>query len=168
MRRIICSLLLLACLLSLWGCAEESKAGTANFYYTRESFIYGQEDGVIAPEVRDITQFSDEKAIFTTYLKGPNDISLVSPFPRGVKIIELVYEDNTLYVTLSAHIVTLPKAKQVLACACFARTAMELTGVKAVSFQTADTELVRMEPILIDENSVLLYDDYQAPTPTEP
>ena len=40
--------------------------------------------------------------------------------------------------------------------------------MKAVYFQTDDTDFARMEPILIERDSILLYDDYNAPAPTEP
>lgn len=168
MKRFLCTLLILSSLLCMFGCDAGPEESSANFYYVRNSYIYGKEDGVMAPEVRAIGEFSDEQSILRAYLSGPNDVSLVSPFPSETEITEFLYKGETLYITLSAHIVTLPRAQQVLACACFARTAMELTRVKAVYFQTDDTDFARMEPILIERDSVLLYDNYNAPAPTEP
>ena len=168
MRKIVCALLALACLLCMCGCSMNKKESSANFYYVRDAYIYGQEDGVIASEVRSTAEFTNAEEILRAYLNGPEDISLVSPFPRGARIVDLQYKGETLYITLSTHIVALSKARQVLACACFARTAMELTGVKAVHFQSDETGFTRMDPVLLDWNSVLLYDDYNVPTPTEP
>lgn len=168
MKRLLCFLLALSCLLCLWGCTEDNDEATANFYYVRDSYLYGQEDGVIAAEARNVTEFTNKQDILRAYLTGPEEPSLVSPFPTGTEIVEFLYKGETLYVTLSTHMVTLSKAKQVLACACFARTAMELTRVKAVYFQTDDTDFARMEPIFIERDSILLYDDYNAPAPTEP
>lgn len=168
MKQFICCLLVFSCLLCLNGCRADNDGKTANFYYIRNSYIYGQADGVMAAEVREIEEFSNEREILLAYLAGPTDPLLVSPFPRETEITEFYYEGDTLYITLCDHISTLAKAKQVLACACIARTAMELTGVKAVYFQTDNTGITRMDPILIDQDSVLLYDDYNAPGTTEP
>ena len=167
MKRFISSLLVLLILLSLAGC-KSADGKAANFYYVRDSYVFGKEDGVMVAESRSIEGYTDTQEILREYLKGPQDISLVSPFPADIEIVGYRYEGETLYITLCAHIVTLPKAKQVLACACFARTAMELTGVKAVYFQTDESDFTRMDPILIDRESVLLYDDYNAPVPSEP
>ena len=119
-------------------------------------------------EIHNIQGFNNDQDILRAYLNGPKDASLISPFPGETEIVEFVYKGDTLYITLSAHIVTLSKAKQVLACACLARTAMELTGVQAVHFQSDSTGLAQMEPIVISKDSVMIYDDYNSPTPTEP
>ena len=168
MKRFVSCLLILVSLLCFVGCNSTDGVKSANFYYVRNSYIYGQEDGVMTAEVRSIEEFSSQQDILLAYLNGPQDLSLVSPFPNGIKVYEFLFEEDTLHITLSAHIVTLSKAKQVLACACFARTAMELTGVKEVYFQTDDTDFARMDPIVISEDSMLLYDDYNFPTPTDP
>ena len=168
MKRILCSLLILPLLLCLCACSDEIDENSARFYYVRESYIYGQEDGVMAAEIRDIQEFANEQDIMRAYLNGPLDIGLASPFPSETEIVGFSYKGDTLYVTLSAHIVTLSKANQVLACACFARTAIELTGAQAVYFQTDSDGLAQMEPIRITKDAVMLYDDYNSPTPTGP
>ena len=168
MKRFISVLLALICLICLWGCSDTHDAKTANFYYVRESYIYGQEDGVMAAESRSIEGLTNVQDILVEYLKGPQDLSLVSPFPADIEIVDYLYQGETLHITLCAHIVTLTKAKQVLACACMARTAMELTGAKSVHFQTDDADFARMDPIVIDRESILLYDNYNTSAPTEP
>lgn len=167
MKRLLCYLLIIASLLCLCGCGSAEISEPANFYYIHNGFAYGSEDGVMASEVRSIAGFSREQDILSNYLEGPQDTSnLVSPFPNGLEITEFIYKEKILHITLSTHITKLSKAKQTLACACIARTAMELTGVSAVYFQTDGTTFTKMDPILIDKNSVLLYDDYQALSPT--
>lgn len=168
MKQAISFLLVLMCLLYLPGCNSAEDLKSANFYYVRNSYVYGRGDGVMAAEIRSIEEFCNDQEILREYMYGPQDASLASPFPAGIEIKNFTRKEDTLYVTLSAHIVTLPKAKQVLACACLARTAMELTGAKSVHFQTDDTDFARMEPLFIDENSILLYDDYNSPVPNEP
>lgn len=168
MKQFVSYLLILVSLLCLVGCDATGNGNCANFYYVRNSYIYGQEDGVMTAEVRNIEEFSSDQDILLAYLNGPQDISLVSPFPNEIKVYEFLFDGDTLHITLSAHIVTLPKAQQVLACACFARTAMELTGVQEVHFQTDDNDFARMDPIVIHKDSVLLYDDYNSPAPTNP
>lgn len=167
MKRFISIFLVLFSLLSLAGCKSDSENFT-NFYYIRNSYVFGKEDGVMFAEARNIEGYTDEQDILKEYLNGPQDVSLVSPFPADIEISDYHYEEEILYITLCANIVTLPKAKQVLACACLARTAMELTGVKAVHFRTDEADFAKMDPIIIDQESVLLYDNYNGPAPTEP
>lgn len=167
MKRLICFFLLLASIISLTACDQNDTGKKSNFYYVRNQYVYGQENGVMASEARSTAEYSDAQEILQAYLSGPQDSTLASPFPSGTQITEFLYKGETLHITLSAHIVTLPKAKQVLACTCLARTAMELTGVNAVYFQTDNTEFAYMDPILIDKDSVLLYDDYNSVTPSE-
>jgi hypothetical protein len=69
---------------------------------------------------------------------------------------------------LSSHIAALSKVKQVLACTCLARTAMELTGAEAVHFETDSDDFTRMDPITIYEDSTLLYDNYTSSSTTVP
>lgn len=167
MKRLLCYLLIIASLLCFGGCGSDEISKPANFYYIRNGFTYGSEDSVMAFEVRSTAGFSKEQEILNKYLEGPQDTnSLASPFPNGLEITDFIYKEKNLHITLSAQITTLSKAKQTLACACIARTAMELTGVTAVYFQTDSTNFTRMDPILIDKDSVLLYDDYQSLTPT--
>ena len=167
MKHLLCYLLIVASLLCLYGCGSEEISKPANFYYIRNGFTYGNEDSVMAFEVRSIAGFSREQEILSNYLEGPLDTNrLVSPFPSGLEITEFIYEEKNLHITLSTHITTLSKAQQTLACACIARTAMELTGVTAVYFQTDSANYARMDPIIINKDSVLLYDDYQSLTPT--
>lgn len=165
MKRWICFILMIATLLCLSSCSLK-KTRNNNFYYVRNEYIHGEKDGVIAVEVRDTTDFTDARVILEEYLKGPQNAKLASPFPERIEIIEYLYKEDSLHITLSAHMVTLSKAKQVLACTCFARTAMELTGVNSVYFQTNNSDFARMDPILIDRDSILLYDEYNSVTTT--
>ena len=168
MKRIISSLLIISLFLCLCGCSAGDTDNTVTLYYVRNSYVYGSADGVMAAEERTVTEPSSDEEILRSYLDGPVDDSLSSPFPYGSQILDLHCEEEKLYITLSVHIVTLPKAKQVLACACLARTAIELMGVDSVHFQTDSTDFARMEPIVINKDSVMLYDDYNSPNPTEP
>lgn len=167
MKRLLCCLLIIASLLCLCGCMAEDISNSANFYYIRNGFTYGSEDSVMASEVRSTAGLSGEQEILDKYLEGPQDTnSLISPFPSGLEITEFTYKERNLHITLSTQITTLSKAKQTLACACIARTVMELTGVTAVYFQTDSADYARMDPIIFNKDSVLLYDDYQSLTPT--
>ena len=166
MKRSLCCFLIISSILCCIGCAADDTTAV-NFYYVRDTYVYGQEDGVMAAETRDTTGLYDDQAIMNAYLDGPQDAALHSPFPIGTEILDFSIEKETLKVTLSSHIVTLSKIDQVLACACFARTAMELTGVNAVQFESDSTNFAKMDPVFIDRDSVLLYDDYLSATPTE-
>lgn len=166
MKRLICIILVVTSILCLNGCFTEDQEKSVNFYYVRNSYVHGNENGVIDFEERKGPDTSDVQTILDQYLEGPQDASLVSPFPVGTKIVEFLFKGEELHITLSSHIVTLPKVKQVLACTCFARTAIELTGAKAVHFQSDHTTFTRMESITIDEGSFILYDNYTS-TPAD-
>jgi spore germination protein GerM len=167
MRRLVCLFMILSCLLCLDGCGNDKRNSAAEFYYVRADYAYGKEDGVISAEPRDTAVFTDAREILNNYLLGPQDATLVSPFPYGTEILEYVYKGETLHITLSSHMVALSKANQVLACTCFARTAIELTGVKAVRFESDNSTVARMDPIVISKDSYLLYDDYGTVAPDE-
>ena len=166
MKHLMCCILVLSCLFCCFGCSAD-ETGSVNFYYVRDTYQYGQEDGVMVAEIRDTTEFSDAQAVMNAYLDGPQDATLHSPFPSGTTILEFLIETETLRITLSSHVAALSKIDQVLACACFARTAMELMGVNAVRFESNSTDFTKMDPILIDRGSILLYDNYQPIAPTE-
>ena len=165
MRRIICSFLIISSILCLLGCGEKESKMQADFYYVRKGYVYGQADGVMAAEARSIAEFSNTQEILDAYLTGPENPSLDLPFAAGTEIIDFLLTGDTLYITLSSHIVTLSKANQVLACTCLARTAMELTGIQEVHFATDSNGVARMDPIVITSDSYLLFDDYNSNTP---
>ena len=165
MRRIICSLLILSSIFCLLGCGEKESEMQADFYYVRKEYVYGQEDGVMAAEIRNITEFSNAQETLEAYLTGPENPSLELPFAAGTEIIDFLLLGDKLYITLSSHIVTLSKANQVLACTCLARTVMELTGIQEVHFATDSNAVARMDPIVITSDSYLLFDDYNSNTP---
>lgn len=167
MKRLLCCFLAIISVLCLWGCDEDNAEASASFYYVRSTYIYGREDGIMAAEPFDTTGFADDRNVLAAYLDGPKNADLISPFPKGTKIIDFACKGETLYITLSSHVVALSKAKQVLACTCFARTAIELMGVKAVHFETDNSTVARMDPIVIDNDAFLLYDDYASFTTEE-
>ena len=167
MKKAIHYLIILACVICLFGCSKVNKEQTANFYYIRSSYVFGKEDGVMMPEVRNTVQYAGARETMSAYMGGPQDPTLVSPFPSGTMIIDFYYVGDTLHVVFNSHLATIAKSKQVLACTCFARTAIELTGVKAVHFETDSSKVARMDPITISSDSYLLYDNYGATAATE-
>lgn len=167
MKRLVCYLLIISSIFCLLACGEVEMDASANFYYVRKEYVYGQEDGVIAAEKRKLTELSDIRGILNTYLSGPQDPLLELPFAPNTEIIRFSQEDDTLYITLSSHIITLSKAKQVLACTCLARTVIELSEVEKVYFETDNNAVARMDPISITKDSYLLFDDYNSTNPTD-
>ena len=121
----------------------------------------------MVPEPRNTAQYAGAREILSAYMGGPQDTSLESPFPYGTMIIDFYYVDDTLHVVFNSHLATITKAKQVLACTCFARTAIELTGVSAVHIETDSSKVARMDTIIITKESYLLYDDYGTTAPTQ-
>lgn len=168
MKQWICSFLIIASILCLCGCDTDTDNPSVNFYYVRNVYSYGAQDSVVVAEVYSAADYSDVKEILGVYLTGPQDVALASPFPDGTEVLEYTYNNTTAHITLSSHIAALSKVNQVLACACMARTVMELTGVETVNFQSDSSNFTRMEPITISKDSVVLYDNYTSTATTAP
>ena len=168
MKRWIIGILIISTIVCSFGCQRNDGKQTVNFYYVRDPYSYGKEDSVVVSEVHTITDGTDALRILEAYLEGPQDPTHASPFPSGTKIVEYAQNGDSLQITLSSHVATLSKAKQVLACACLARTVMEFTSAESVRFETDSDAFTRMDPVTIYKDSTLLYDNYTSTATTEP
>ena len=164
MKRILSLCLIAALLLSLLGCRQETASeNTTDFYYLRASYVYGTEDGVIAPEPRDTSSRGNTLLhLLGLYLQGPLDDQLRSPFPAGCSLESVSLDGSTLCVTLDSSFSSLQGMDLTLACACLAKTCFSLTDVTQVQIQStsADNEenvnvVLSIDSLLLDDNSGL-------------
>lgn len=146
MKKHIC--LLLCLMLMLSGCAVKDNV---SFYYPRVEYIYDAQDGVIAPEKRDITGHRDDlKFLMSLYLMGPLDEALESPFSSKTRLVSVETVDNSVVITLSDTSATLSDSEFILACACLTMTCMDITSADSVTVvsggrtTTLDPELLTM------------------------
>lgn len=143
MKRILSALLALFLLLSLCAC-DTDQEGTTRFYYQRTNFQYGSgtEDGVIAPEKRNITGHGEDLSyLVSLYLAGPLDEELVSPFPKDVRTLRAEQIVSRVYVELSDVGTELSDAQFSLACACLSLTLLDLTNAYEVTIVSGERSL---------------------------
>ena len=161
MRKIIALLLAAVLLLGVFGCTQTMD--TAVFYYTRyeDSYLYGQENAVIASEYRDITGHAgDLKYLLTLYFHGPTMEALTSPFPSGMGLRSVELVDDTLFIELSSSLTMLGSTDLTLACACLAQTCFGLCEAQSVSISAEGLGIVSMT---LTRDSLLLADDTPIP-----
>ena len=86
MKRFFCLLLCLC--LFLPGCSGELMKNPVTFYYPRQEYRYGAEDGVISSEQREASgHTNDLRYLLSLYLIGPSSDELVSPLPWGTRLL---------------------------------------------------------------------------------
>ena len=161
MKRLFLLILAALLALSLLGCTQTTS--DAVFYYTRspDSYLYGQSDGVIAGEYRDITGHDgDLKYLLTLYFHGPTLEYLRSPFPSGISLRSVERTGGNLSVELSASLTMLTGTDLTLACACLAQTCFTLTDAQSV---TISSEGLGFVSITLTRDSLMLTDTTPIP-----
>lgn len=159
MKRSICCILVFSLIIFLSGCIPSNAEESIQFYYLRSKYAYGSVDSVIAVEVRDLPENNNINELLIQYLKGPLDSSLESPFPVDTMLIQLNSNGTIIHITLSDHIGKLTGVPLSLACACLAKTAMELTGAKTVQISADTLALNGKDFITVEIDDILLMDD---------
>ena len=142
MKRTVCLILVL--LLCLSGCSvsRSRQKDTVTFYYVRTYSGSGTYDayfdeGVIGSETREASgHWQDLSYLLAMYLQGPLDPELESPFPIGCKVTQIHQEDGNLTLAISRMITVKNDMDLTLACACLAKTCLELEGVDTVQIES--------------------------------
>ena len=155
MKQLIC--ITLCILLLMTGCAPKD---TINFYYLRDSFQYGTEDGVIVAENRDITGHKEHLAfLLSLYLMGPQKEGNVTPFSVSTKLLSVETEADGLIITLTDTQDTLTDAEFILACACMTMTCLEILPTQTITINSGERSQT------LSREMLTLYD---SETPSEP
>lgn len=153
MKRLIACILIIL-LLCLCGCG--STKDDVLFYYRQVDFQYGEQNGVILSESRNVSGHKgDLHFLLALYLVGPLDEALISPFPQETKLISAYKEGETVYVEIS-DVSSLSESEFSLGCACIALTCMDIENAQSISITSGSRS------ITLDQNSLLLYDDIAA------
>ena len=157
MKRLILFLLIGIFMLSLVACGQNVPDSGVPFYYPRAEFDHGAPDGVIAPEIHEISGHQGNlRYLLSLYFQGPSDPELRRAFPSGTILVDLVQEDQSVTVTLSASAAVLEGIDLTVACACLAETCFALsdaqqvhiTSLSTTSGQTVDTTIIRDSVLL--------------------
>ena len=163
MRKKCLILGLILCLLpSLLGCRFH-KSDTMDFYYVRSRYQYGEQQGVICPESRDVTgHVQDLSYLMALYLSGPLDEGLSSPFTRSTRLLNLYIQNNTLFIELTPTGSSFSSSDFTLASSCLALTFLYFSNVDQVTVTSGENT------ITLNTENLLLYDQPSySSTPTE-
>lgn len=164
MKRWIWILPVICCLLTCCTRQGHEITDPVTFYYPRVEPIYGQSDGLIAAQTRSADGDPlDYVYLLSQYLRGPQDAALISPFPKGIKLISLRVDGSTAHVTLSDGITSLGGMDLTLACSCLALTIGGLTQCDTVVIQAENGLLDGSRAIVMRPDSLLLYDSSAQP-----
>ena len=160
MKRLLCLLLALL-LLVLSACRREEAPAPQqpfSFYYRAAHTDYESETGPLGMETRDLGERPlSMTELFTLYLAGPADASLVTPFPRGLELQSATLVGATLTLRLSGEYASLQGVDASIADACIVRTALGLTNIRSVRIVSEqDGEVLRS--VTLDGSDVLLVD----------
>lgn len=155
MKRTICLILVLSCLLLLAACSNKKSAkDPVNFYYCTPETEFGTQDSLIISQIRDAHGHSrDYHYLISQYLNGPTTYDCISPFPGGTTLEELDVDNSKARIVLSPHITTLSGSELMLACACITKTVLEMTGVHTVQISTSKGRLNGQDSITLTAGS---------------
>ena len=126
------------------------------FYYARNDYLYGEREGTVGWEVRDVGRKKEDLTyLLALYLEGPFDSKLKKPFPgKSIDHVQtLTWTGNSVYITLADMGVGMTDSQFNLSCACLTRTCLELTGAQRVRITSGDRS------VMMTEDSLLLYDE---------
>ena len=161
MRRLVCFLITAVILLSLFGCSSV-KMDSVSFYYCRRSdaYQYFKPDAVITSEERDLTGHdNDLHYLIALYLAGPLEETLVSPFPKNTRLVDVSFNNNHVALELTNLSGSLSDSEFSLAVACLAQTCMDFTGCGSVTIKSD------IRKTTITSDNVVLYDDLPQNSP---
>lgn len=150
-------LLILICLSAflLCGCSSSGQRfkNPVTFYYVQEAYQYGTDGGVIAPEEREAAGHQEDLAyMMALYLMGPSEDGLVSPIPRGTRVLVAKKSGSSVSIKLSDTTSTMSDAAFTRACACMTMTLLDMTKAETVNFQSGSRN------VTMSRDSLILFD----------
>ena len=164
--------ILLIVLLCLSGCSigHEQFKDPVTFYYLRDYSDLDNRDaffseGALGSELREASGHrNDLNYLVSIYLQGPLDGNLRSPFPVGCRPMDIRQDDGILYLVLSPAITGLGEMELTVACACLAKTCMELVTVDAVQIEGSTPDGSATVSRIFTADSLILADSFSPPT----
>lgn len=163
MKRLISLVLLLALVLSLYGCNSDASQKInvpVYFYYCSNPITYNSPDGVICAEIRDAAGYTDNlQELIEFYLKGPVSSEFTSPFPDGADVEQLSLGTTRIQISLNETFTELSGLDLTLACACLAKTIQEAAQVEYVQITFENSSTGKRSVITIGPSNLLFMDN---------
>ena len=166
MKKLLCFLLVLTCLLGLVACAqnEETPEPSVTVYYKRTTPTYGEADSVIAAtQLLSSGKEDDIPYLIRKYLARTPGEGFESPFRQGVTLISFKLEGLTAKVVLSNEIADLTGMNLTIALVCLTQTVVSLTDCEEVIISANTRRLDGQNFITLSRDSYLLVDDSGLP-----
>ena len=165
MKRLIALMLVI---LLLTGCAFSGNKmkDPVTYYYLRSTIDSNDYDdfyaeGIINSEKREASgRSNDLEHMLTVYFRGPLDQQLVSPFPPGSRIWEMQQNEDELTLLLNTMLAEKSDLQITIACACLAKTCLDLTDVNSVRIEARNLEDKLLFTRTFTRDNLFLYDDY--------
>ena len=155
MKRILTCFLLTLLLLLLCSCGSKSNSAAVKFYYLEASPEYHTSKVIIQAESRELpTQYTDLESLLSTYLKGPDTATLVSPFPKGTHLINVQPGKEYIEVVISDEIGKLTGVDLTLACACISATLLEVSQLESVQIKAESVPIGPQGYVVMNQQSI--------------
>lgn len=163
MKQLLYSLSFLIFISLMAGCMGNESGDSISFYYPRADYGYNSHesiffDSAIMQEARTDIPYQSPSQVIGIYLKGPEGTELANPFPEGTTLKAISIYQGTLKISVSDHLSELTGIDLVIACACLARTGMELTDTTSVQILCENTLLDGKKSVTFDLNTVIFED----------
>lgn len=162
MKRLIALCVLFGMLLSGCSLFGERIKEPVTFYYIRREYAYSTGDGVLGSEEREASGHLDDLSyMLALYLIGPSDEELVSPLPKGTRILSAETSKHSVILRLSDTSKTLSDSDFSIACACLTLTCLELTDKTEVTIHSGE------RTVSMSEDNLILFDTRTETKPVE-
>ena len=166
MRKFLCFVLILCCLLPMAACTEKNAVpeNSVTVFYRREKPTYGTSDGIVAATYLEMDdQDNNPEAVLNKYLRTIPADGFLSPFPVGLAIISFKLEGLTAKVILTDCIADLTGMELTISLVCLTQTVMSLTGCQEVIISAYSRQLDGQSFITLNRDSYLLLDNSGTP-----
>lgn len=157
----------LVILLLLVGCSrgrggqEDAQAVELQFYYTVEDLTQTGVELAIQSETREEQIYTLDEML-AVYFRGPADDTLVSPFPAGTRVLNIMEQDGELVLVMSGEYFTLSGVELSLAACCLVNTVCKYALVDSITV-VDEMERVRLS---LEPDNYLLTDELKEESDT--
>ncbi len=145
----------LALTLLLAGCSASSGDSGMQLYFRADPQQTTHGPAIAAQPYPGRSQPTVD-ALFSALMSGPTEDHLVSPFPRGVTLLDWELSDGLLTLNLSEQYGGLAEVSLTLADYCIVLTMSQLDGVESVQIQSAGHQAQSRDHTVLQAQEALL------------
>lgn len=113
---------------------------------------------VIQPIQHETAADLSVSALVELYLKGPEDPTLYSCYPKGTQLLNIEDNGKLLIITLSNECASMSPLNITLSGSCLAKTLFPYTEAEKITIQAKDGFTNISEPPVFDRNNIAVSD----------